>query len=61
MSLFVFKKYPTPIFKPMWPFFAGGVLTFWGISTAADLYMNTDEFINDHRHPRFKDVGGSGH
>ncbi|CDO53326.1 similar to Saccharomyces cerevisiae YML081C-A ATP18 Subunit of the mitochondrial F1F0 ATP synthase [Geotrichum candidum] len=54
MALFgSFKKYPTPIVKPLWPFFiATGVVAF-GISKAATASMNSEEFYNDPRHPRF--------
>ncbi|KAK9451068.1 putative ATP18 subunit I/j of the mitochondrial F1F0-ATP synthase [Limtongia smithiae] len=48
------KKYPTPIFKPLWPFFIGAGLTYYGVSKFADLLMDTDEFKNDPRNPKNK-------
>ncbi|ODV63563.1 F1F0 ATP synthase subunit i [Ascoidea rubescens DSM 1968] len=47
------KSFPTPIIKPLWPFMAGGAITFAIISKLANASMNSAEFINDPRHPRF--------
>lgn len=47
------KRFPTPMFKPYWPFFAGGVIVYWLVGKAADASSNTREFINDPRNPRF--------
>ncbi|CDK28958.1 unnamed protein product [Kuraishia capsulata CBS 1993] len=48
-----FTRFPTPVFKAYWPFFTGAVVTTYLIAKAADLSMNSQEFINDPRHPRF--------
>ncbi|KAG0675098.1 atp18 subunit J of the mitochondrial F1F0 ATP synthase [Kluyveromyces marxianus] len=47
------KRFPTPVLKPYWPFFAGGAIMLYAISKAADLSANSKEFINDPRNPRF--------
>lgn len=47
------KKFATPVLKPYWPFFVGGVITYWMIGKAASASANTAEFINDPRNPRF--------
>ncbi|AGO12506.1 AaceriAER163Wp [[Ashbya] aceris (nom. inval.)] len=49
----MFKKFPTPVLKPYWPFFASGAAIYWVMSKVADASANSAEFINDPRHPRF--------
>ncbi|CAH2448066.1 F1F0 ATP synthase subunit j, mitochondrial [Komagataella phaffii CBS 7435] len=46
-------RYAVPILKPYWTFFAGAGITYYLIGKAANASMNSDEFINDPRHPRF--------
>ncbi|KAK9461451.1 RNA polymerase II subunit A C-terminal domain phosphatase [Lipomyces oligophaga] len=52
-ALIALKKYPTPILKPLWPFFVGAGLTYYGIGLAADAMMDTDEYKNDPRNPKY--------
>jgi F-type H+-transporting ATPase subunit j len=47
------KRFPTPVLKPYWPFFAGGVIVYYLVGKAADASAGTSEFINDPRNPRF--------
>lgn len=47
------KRFPTPILKPYWPFFVGGVAVYWLVGKAAEASANSSEFINDPRNPRF--------
>ncbi|KAK9456846.1 ATP synthase j chain-domain-containing protein [Dipodascopsis uninucleata] len=49
-------RYPTPIMKPLWPFFVGAGITYYGIGLAADALMETEEFKNDPRNPKLKDA-----
>ncbi|CCC67184.1 hypothetical protein NCAS_0A06260 [Naumovozyma castellii] len=51
------KRFPTPIVKPLWPFFIAAAVTYYGVSKFADAYGNTDEYINDPRNPRFAKGG----
>ncbi|AET39942.1 F1F0 ATP synthase subunit i Ecym_5168 [Eremothecium cymbalariae DBVPG len=51
------KRFATPILKPYWPFFVGGVTVFWLVSKAASASANSAEFINDPRNPRFQRGG----
>ncbi|KAK9465130.1 hypothetical protein V1512DRAFT_266753 [Lipomyces arxii] len=53
MFAFLARRYPTPIMKPLWPFFVGAAVTYFAVGKAADALMDTDEFKNDPRHPRF--------
>ncbi|PLB45746.1 putative mitochondrial F1F0 ATP synthase subunit Atp18 [Aspergillus steynii IBT 23096] len=50
------KKFPTPVAKPMAPFFAAGAVILYGINSAANAMMNTAEFKNDPRNPNAKNV-----
>ncbi|CAN3354680.1 ATP synthase subunit J, mitochondrial [Diutina catenulata] len=47
------QKFPTPVFKFYWPYAAGAAITLGLIYKAGEASMNSDEFINDPRHPRF--------
>ncbi|KAB8261173.1 ATPase, F0 complex, subunit J [Aspergillus pseudonomiae] len=48
------KKFPTPIAKPLGPFFAAGVVILYGVNSFGNLLMNTEEFKNDPRNPNLK-------
>ncbi|EME87049.1 uncharacterized protein MYCFIDRAFT_29423 [Pseudocercospora fijiensis CIRAD86] len=48
------KKFPTPIAKPMWPFFAATLIVAYGINSFADVLANSDEYKNDPRNPKNK-------
>lgn len=47
------KRYPTPILRPYWPFFVGGLIVYWGASKFSNAMLHADEFVNDPRNPRF--------
>ncbi|GAV52357.1 hypothetical protein ZYGR_0AG03480 [Zygosaccharomyces rouxii] len=49
----MYKKFPTPLVKPYWPFYLAGAVMFYTIGKAADASANTPAFINDPRNPRF--------
>ncbi|KAN0064109.1 atp18 subunit J of the mitochondrial F1F0 ATP synthase [Thecaphora frezii] len=51
MSLFGFRAYPTPIFKPVWPFMVSGAIVFYGINKLQGLLVATDEYKKDPRNP----------
>ncbi|KAI5867506.1 serine hydrolase-domain-containing protein [Durotheca rogersii] len=46
-----FKKFHTPIFRPLWPFFAAGLIVLYGVNSAQTALMNSDEWKDDPRHP----------
>ncbi|PTU25167.1 hypothetical protein P175DRAFT_0554415 [Aspergillus ochraceoroseus IBT 24754] len=48
------KKFPTPVAKPMGPFFAAGLVVLYGVNSFANLLMGTAEFKNDPRNPNAK-------
>ncbi|KAI9373276.1 ATPase, F0 complex, subunit J [Aspergillus egyptiacus] len=45
------KKFPTPIAKPLGPFFAAGLVILYGVNSAQNAMSNTAEFKNDPRNP----------
>ncbi|OLN96474.1 ATP synthase subunit J, mitochondrial [Colletotrichum chlorophyti] len=48
------KKYPTPVLKPMAPFFAAGLVIAYGINSAQNAMMQSAEWKNDARNPLAK-------
>ncbi|KAL4895566.1 ATPase, F0 complex, subunit J [Aspergillus ambiguus] len=48
------KKFPTPVAKPMGPFFAAGLVILYGINSFGNLLMSTEEYKNDPRNPNLK-------
>jgi F-type H+-transporting ATPase subunit j len=51
------KRFATPVFKYFWPYAAGSAITYYLIYMGANASMNSAEFINDPRHPRFANGG----
>ncbi|QOU18146.1 ATP18 [Brettanomyces bruxellensis] len=48
------KVYRYPVFKTYWPFFVGAVATYYLIGKAQSAMENSEQYINDPRHPRFR-------
>ncbi|KAL2754043.1 hypothetical protein ACRALDRAFT_1063013 [Sodiomyces alcalophilus JCM 7366] len=48
------KKFPAPVLKPMAPFFAAGLIIAYGINSAQNALMQTDQWKNDPRNPNAK-------
>lgn len=56
------KKFPAPVLRPMWPFYAAGLIIAYGVNSFANVLMATDEYKNDPRNPNFKNKPtSSGH
>ncbi|KAI0894019.1 putative mitochondrial F1F0 ATP synthase subunit Atp18 [Annulohypoxylon nitens] len=51
------KKFPTPILKPLGPFFAAGLIILYGVNAAQNAMMKSDEWKNDPRNPNAR-AGG---
>lgn len=52
MTFLGMRKYPTPVNKPMMPFYVGGVVMFFAINSLATSLMGSAEWKNDPRNPR---------
>ncbi|KAJ0137934.1 ATP synthase subunit J, mitochondrial [Colletotrichum tanaceti] len=48
------KKYPAPFLKPMAPFFAAGLVIAYGINSAQNAMMKSEEWKRDVRNPLAK-------
>jgi len=54
-------KWPTPVAKPMAPFFIAGAIVFYGVNSLAGFLGSTEEFKNDPRNPMLRKAGaGTG-
>ncbi|PWY99263.1 hypothetical protein BCV70DRAFT_115245 [Testicularia cyperi] len=51
MAFFGFRAYPTPILKPMWPFFVAAGVVFVGVNKLQDMAVSTEEASKDPRNP----------
>ncbi|KAF8608392.1 hypothetical protein BDV93DRAFT_519437 [Ceratobasidium sp. AG-I] len=51
MSLFGFRKFPTPVAKPMAPFFIATAVTYYLVSKAQDLGVRSEEHRNSPKNP----------
>ncbi|RDW61392.1 hypothetical protein BP5796_11284 [Coleophoma crateriformis] len=54
MSFYGLKKFPAPVAAPMVPFYAAGLVVFYGVYSFTGLMMNSAEFKNDPRNPNAK-------
>ena len=52
MTFLGMRKYPTPVQKPMMPFFIGGVVMFFAMNSLAGSLMESDEWKHDPRNPK---------
>ncbi|KAF2485980.1 ATPase, F0 complex, subunit J [Neohortaea acidophila] len=55
------KKFPAPIARPLWPFYTAGLVIAYGINSAANVMMQSDEYKNDPRNPYAKTSSGDAH
>ncbi|EST08265.1 ATPase, F0 complex, subunit J [Kalmanozyma brasiliensis GHG001] len=51
MAFFGFRAYPTPLLKPMWPFFVAAGVVFYGVNKLQDMAVSTEEASKDPRNP----------
>jgi len=51
MGLFGMRAYPTPILRPLWPFFTAGVMVFFGVNSLQNSMLASAEFKNDPKNP----------
>ncbi|KAI2604841.1 putative mitochondrial F1F0 ATP synthase subunit Atp18 [Hypoxylon fragiforme] len=54
------KKFPTPVLRPLAPFFAAGLVIAYGVNSAQNAMMKSDEWKNDPRNP-YAEPGGKKH
>jgi len=49
--MFGLRKWPTPVAKPLWPFGAAAVLTFYLVAKIQDVGVSTEAARNDPKNP----------
>ncbi|PWN31992.1 putative ATP18-subunit I/j of the mitochondrial F1F0-ATP synthase [Meira miltonrushii] len=49
--MFGFRAYPTPIWRPLAPFFAASAIVFYGVNRLQEAGVSTDEARKDPRNP----------
>ncbi|KAF2146373.1 uncharacterized protein K452DRAFT_283645 [Aplosporella prunicola CBS 121167] len=52
------KKWPTPVARPMAPFYAAGLIILYGVNSLSNTIKSTDEWKNDPRNTGLKSTGG---
>ncbi|KAA1469171.1 hypothetical protein DENSPDRAFT_590867 [Dentipellis sp. KUC8613] len=61
MAFLGLRKWPTPVVKPLWPFFAASGITFVLISKLQDMAVKSDEFAKDPRNPYAAQIAKQSH
>ncbi|CCF50244.1 probable ATP18 - subunit i/j of the mitochondrial F1F0-ATP synthase [Ustilago sp. UG-2017a] len=61
MAFFGFRAYPTPMLKPMWPFFIAAGVVFYGVNKLQDMAVSTEEASKDPRNPYGQKVLKAAH
>ncbi len=51
MAFMGFRAYPTPILKPLWPFFVGAGVVFYGVSAMQNAMVKSGDAAKDPRNP----------
>ncbi|KAM0756062.1 hypothetical protein T439DRAFT_320752 [Meredithblackwellia eburnea MCA 4105] len=51
MSFFGFRAWNVPFLRPMWPFMAGGALTFYGVYAAQNAALQSPTYRDDPKNP----------
>ncbi|KAF9652728.1 hypothetical protein BDM02DRAFT_3088764 [Thelephora ganbajun] len=61
MSFLGFRKWPTPVAKPLWPFVAASTVTFYLVSKMQDLGVRSEEYAQDPRNPYAAQISKEAH
>ncbi|KAN0116600.1 ATPase, F0 complex, subunit J [Russula decolorans] len=61
MAFFGLRKWPTPVFRPLWPFFAASGITYFLVSKAQDVAVRSEGFRNDPRNPYAAQIAKEEH
>ncbi|KAJ7655217.1 ATP synthase j chain-domain-containing protein [Mycena polygramma] len=51
MAFLGWRKWPTPILKPLWPFMVAASISLYGISKLQDMSVRSPEWAKDPRNP----------
>ncbi|KZT44027.1 ATPase, F0 complex, subunit J [Sistotremastrum suecicum HHB10207 ss-3] len=61
MSFFGLRKWPTPIARPLWPFFIAGGIVFYGVQKLQDAGVRSEEYAKDPRNPYASQIAKEAH
>ncbi|ETW86367.1 mitochondrial F1F0 ATP synthase, j chain [Heterobasidion irregulare TC 32-1] len=51
MAFLGLRKWPTPVLKPLWPFFAATGITYYLVAKMQDMGVRSEAFAKDPRNP----------
>ena len=51
MAFFGFRAYPTPIQKPLWPFFASSAIVYYCVSKMQYAGVRSETYAKDPKNP----------
>ncbi|KAG7442513.1 uncharacterized protein BT62DRAFT_936069 [Guyanagaster necrorhizus] len=51
MAFLGLRKWPTPVFKPLWPFITAGLVTIYGVSQIQDSAVRSPAYAEDPKNP----------
>lgn len=51
MAFLGFRSYPTPILKPLWPFFVSSAIVYVGVAKLQSSMVRSPEFAHDPKNP----------
>jgi F-type H+-transporting ATPase subunit j len=61
MAFLGLRKWPTPVMKPLWPFFAASGVTFYLVSKLQNSAIRSEEFAKDPRNPYAAQIAKESH
>ncbi|SHO77821.1 Similar to S.cerevisiae protein ATP18 (Subunit of the mitochondrial F1F0 ATP synthase) [Malassezia sympodialis ATCC 42132] len=61
MAFLGFRAYPTPIMKPLWPFFAASGLVYYAVSKIQYAGVRSGEYAKDPKNPYAKQIAKEAH
>ncbi|KAI0064512.1 hypothetical protein BV25DRAFT_1800428 [Artomyces pyxidatus] len=61
MAFLGLRKWPTPVFKPLWPFFAASGITYFLVLKMQDLGVKSEGFAKDPRNPYAAQIAKEAH
>ncbi|KZT00052.1 uncharacterized protein LAESUDRAFT_732643 [Laetiporus sulphureus 93-53] len=61
MSFFGFRKWPTPVAKPLWPFITAGFVTYYFVNKLQDMAVKSEKYKNDPRNPYAEQIAKEAH
>ncbi|WFD01938.1 atp18 subunit J of the mitochondrial F1F0 ATP synthase [Malassezia obtusa] len=61
MAFLGFRAYPTPILKPLWPFFASSAIVYYVLAKIQYAGVRSPEFAKDPKNPYAKQIAKEHH